>query len=483
MGAARSQLIAQFLGESIIMALVALALAFAMVELLLPSFDTLLGRPIAYHLVRDWPLTLAILVIAILAGLLGGVYPAFVLSSFRPASNLGTNASNRGGSGLLRSGLVVLQFAISIGLGIAAIVIFAQIGYSRQMNLGFDRHNLLVVQGAGPLTPIARESMRQALAADPAIAGATQSQFAPFDGFKQVNTITLPGEAQNFVIRHMDVDPDFLRVYGVKLLAGRDLSRDRGTDLMRLPDAKDTHPSYNMLVNEAAARQFGYTPTSAIGRTLIVNSVSRTTIVGVVGDANFDGLETATPPFIYFYQPDFMRLISVRIKPGRTREAVAAVDRIWHRFAPTVAIQRGFQDASFDRLFADDEREGRVFVIFVGVAIFIACLGLFGLVAFTAERRTKEIGIRKTFGARTSDIILLLLWQFSIPVLVANLIAWPVAYYYLHHWLEGYAYRVSLNPLYFVGAGAAALVIAWATVIVHAAHVARANPVHALRYE
>ena len=150
---------------------------------------------------------------------------------------------------------------------------------------------------------------------------------------------------------------------------------------------------------------------------------------------------------------------------------------------PTVTIHRQFQDASFDKLFATDEKEGAIFGMFVGVAIFIACLGLFGLSAFTVERRTREIGVRKVFGARTRDIVRLLLWQFSIPVLIANLIAWPVAWFYLRHWLEGYAYRISLNPLYFLAGGLAALLIAWVTVITHAVLVARANPMHALRYE
>jgi putative ABC transport system permease protein len=171
------------------------------------------------------------------------------------------------------------------------------------------------------------------------------------------------------------------------------------------------------------------------------------------------------------------------VPTGGVSQALSAIDRVWHGFAPSLAINRLFLDDNFQRQFQSDEQQGRIFGIFVCIAIFIACLGLFGLAAFSTERRTKEIGLRKTFGARTRDIVLLLLWQFSIPVLVANLIAWPVAYYYLHNWLDGYAYRISLNPLYFVGAGLAALVIAWATVIVHAAHVARANPIHALRYE
>jgi putative ABC transport system permease protein len=486
MGANRAQLIAQFMGESVFMALIALVLAFTAVELLLPQFDHLLGRTVAFHLLTDLPLSLAIAGVALLVGLLGGLYPAFVLSSFRPAANLGTSASKTGGSGLLRISLVVLQFAISIGLGIAAIVIFAQIDYSQRMNLGFDRHNLLVITGQGTLTPSARDSLVQALAADPSIAGVAQSDMVPFDGGVRVWSATLPAGTQDYTVRNINIGPDFLNVYGMKLLAGRVLSRDRGTDMAENPGGKIFNPAFNILINEAAAREFGYAPSEAVGKDVFVdlaNRKARLTIVGVVSDANFDGLQSAMQPFNFFYSPNSMGPISVRIKPGQTRAALAAVDRTWHRFVPTVAIQRDFQDASFDRFFIDDERQGRIFGIFVGIAIFIACLGLFGLASFTAERRTREIGIRKVHGARTGDIVRLLLWQFSIPVLIANVIAWPVAYFYLHDWLQGFAYRISLNPLYFVGAGLAALVIAWATVIVHAAHVARANPIHALRYE
>ncbi|HEX4117167.1 MAG TPA: FtsX-like permease family protein, partial [Rhizomicrobium sp.] len=210
---------------------------------------------------------------------------------------------------------------------------------------------------------------------------------------------------------------------------------------------------------------------------------SPATIVGVVGDTKIHGLSEAIPPMIYWDHPAWADQISVRVSGQRLPAALAYIDRTWQHFAPNTAMERHFLDADFERQFLADERQGEIFGLFVGVAIFIACLGLFGLAAFSTQRRTREIGLRKAFGARTKDIIGLLLWQFSIPVLVANLIAWPVAYYYLHNWLEGYAYRISLNPLYFVGAGLAALVIAWATVIVHAAHVARANPIHALRYE
>src|ERR1700722_367292 len=176
-------------------------------------------------------------------------------------------------------------------------------------------------------------------------------------------------------------------------------------------------------------------------------------------------------------------MVSVRVRREDLPATLSFIDRTWRAFAPTVALQRHFLIDDFDGQFKADERQGTIFGLFVGIAIFIAALGLFGLAAFSTERRTREIGLRKTFGARTWDIILMLLWQFSIPVLIANLIAWPVAYYYLHGWLEGYAYRIPLSPLYFVGVGFAALLIAWATVFAHASRVARANPIHALRYE
>ena len=259
------------------------------------------------------------------------------------------------------------------------------------------------------------------------------------------------------------------------------ICRARGEDVFaEIPPKTDG----NALINAAAARQLSYTATGAVGHSILFGSNNaRLTIVGVVGDVNFDGFQQSMQPFIYLYSTDWVPTLSVRIKPGEIPAGLAAIDRIWHQFAPTVVIQRYFQDESFDKQFMAAEQEGAIFGLFVGIAIFIACLGLFGLAAFIAERRTKEIGIRKVSGAGTRGIVWLLLWQFSIPVLIANFIAWPVAWFYLHHWLEAYAYRISLSPVYFFGTGAVALIIAWATICAHALRVARANPIHALRYE
>jgi putative ABC transport system permease protein len=304
----------------------------------------------------------------------------------------------------------------------------------------------------------------------------------PFDGGKLVASVWLADGVQQFTVRNVNIDPDYLNVYGIKLLAGRNLSKARGEDVY--PDLGTKDANANILITAAAARQFGFSVQKAVGQTIFFQPRKvRCTIVGVVADTNYDGLQTPMPPMVHFYYPKGLGPLSIRIRPGRSQEALAAIDRIWHRLVPTVTIHRQFQDASFDKLFTADEKEGAIFGIFVGVAIFIACLGLFGLSAFTVERRTREIGVRKVFGARTRDIVRLLLWQFSIPVLIANLIAWPVAWFYLRHWLQGYAYRIALNPIYFLAGGLAALVIAWVTVITHAVMVARANPVHALRYE
>jgi putative ABC transport system permease protein len=419
----------------------------------------------------------------VFAGLLGGIYPALVLSGFRPAAALKPAAIGQTGSGFLRNVLVVFQFAVSIGLGIAAIVVFAQIGHARQLDLGFNRDNMVVVDlSEAGMTSSTAESIVNALASGQSIAGVTLSDKVPFQTDDNFTTVTIPGNPQSISFRRIVISPEFPTVYGMTLLAGRPLSRDRGTDISR-EHGNDISNGTNVIIDASAAHVLGFTPESAVGKKINILS-SRVTIVGVIKNALFHGARNvAVSPAIYYYRPEYLSTLSIRVKGGHVPDGLSFIDATWHRFAPSVAIRRHFLDDSFDELFAADEKEGAMFGIFVGVAIVIACLGLFGLAAFTAERRNREIGIRKVFGARTREIVWLLLWQFSVPVLIANVIAWPIAWYYLQHWLEGYAYRIELSPLYFIAAGVLALVIAWLTVIGHALRVARANPVHALRYE
>jgi putative ABC transport system permease protein len=485
-GARRVQLIAQFLGEALLTAMIALVLALALTEMLLPLFSRVVGLPIEVNYFADWRLLLFIISVGAAAGLLSGAHPALVLSAFRPASVIRANSGAGQGAGLTRTTLVVVQFAVSIGLGIAAAVIFAQISFSRNVDLGF-RKDAVVDVSTGSIPPSTVDSLARRLRISPDIVDTSVSQAVPFSSEHNNISAHAPGATSSEEFALVPATPDFMHLYGIRLLAGRLLSEQLGADGV-LPEqlqGKNVQP-FNVLVNATALRRMGYSPQAAVGKTLVLDALggASVTVVGVVADIKQDGPKNPVIGTMYMYWRSFpLGHLSVRIRQGHEQKALSFIDRTWHAFAPGTAIQRHFLDDDYDRQFQTDERQATLFGVFVGIAIFIACLGLFGLAAFTVGRRTKEIGIRKVFGARTRDLVFLLLWQFSIPVLIANAIAWPVAWYYLHDWLQGFAYRISLSPLYFVGAGAIALVIAWTTVFAHALRVARANPIHALRYE
>jgi putative ABC transport system permease protein len=484
-GAGRRQLMAQFLGESVLMALCSLALALAMVEIALPAYDAFLERPIAFHYLGDWPLSLMIVGIAVAAGLISGVYPALTLSSFRPATVLRTNSSAQPGSNRLRTVLVVLQFAVSIGLGIATIVVYKQISFARDLDLGFHRSDIVVLN-AGALTPSRRETLAQTLRSYPGVFTTALSDAVPFQNQGALGLAQPPGQPDGISVNKILIGPDFPRLYGMSLVAGRLFSESRDEDTLIDSSHGDsifpTNEGHNILINVAAAARFGYTPQQAIGRTIVYNG-NHVNIVGVLGDVKFDGAREPVKPTVYFDDKSRTNWLSVRLSGQDVPATLNSIDRTWRAFAPATYLWKYFLSDQFGTLYRSDERQGVMFGVFVGIAIFIACLGLFGVAAFTAARRTKEIGIRKVFGARTLDILQLLLWQFSLPVLIANVIAWPVAYYYLHHWLESYAYRIALSPVYFLAAGLLALTIAWLTIIAHAVRIARASPITSLRYE
>jgi putative ABC transport system permease protein len=481
LGASKRQLVMQFVTEAVLTAWLALLLAFAATELLLPLYSGFLGHPVKLDYLGNWPFVAAMVAIAGMTGLVGGIYPAFILSSFRPGRVLHSKAAGAANTALTRTILVVFQFAVSIGLAIAAAVIFTQIRFASHLDLGFDRDNIVMVHlnGAG-LSPASLESMSGEISALPGVAGVAMSDKVPGSGNSPANVVRIAATGATIQVMNYSVSPEFAAIYGVKLEAGRFLSRDRGTDLHH---GAQPEGGRTVVIDDHAARAFGFTPDSAVGKTIDVIG-GRVTIVGVVHNVLFAGAQAVqVAPTLLYEDPDLYSEMSVRLKAGQALQTLAAINRIWQRHVPARPFYGRFVEESVRLFYADAERQGALLSIFVILAVFIASLGLFGLAAFVVERRTKEIGIRKVFGARTRDLIFLLLWQFSIPVLLANAIAWPVAYYYLRQWLEGYAYRVSLNPGYFVAAGLAALCIAWLTVSAHAVRVARANPIHALRYE
>lgn len=495
-GARRGQLIGQFLSESILISFAALALALAIVELLLPAYAQFIDRPMSLNYLVDWDVALGAVGLALLAGLLGGIYPAFVLSGFRPASALQAQGRGPSRSSTVRSGLVVLQFSVSIALGVTAAVVYGQTLFARSFDVGFARENVIILQGLGrdQVAPV-REVLRNAFLENPNVIGVVGSSDRPFSG-EDNNTPLRTSEdpGQTILVRQLFVEPEFFEIYGIRMIAGRGFSRGRGEDIDNSRNFDEAAPDgASMIINEAAVRRLGYaSPADAVGKVVHQDPpvgpngqpVDRSrVIIGVVADAHFDSLRQPVQPTRYTYNPNEMYFFSIAIKSEQADETAAFIRDTWSRLVPDLPIRLSYLDDTYRSLYGADERNGEMFALFTALAILIACLGLFGLAAFTAERRTKEIGVRKVFGARVRDIVIMLLWQFSRPVLIANLIAWPVAWYYLSEWLDGFAYRISLSPLYFAAAGLAALLIACATVTMHSLRVARAKPIHALRYE
>ncbi len=476
-GAKRAQIALQILSEAVVTALVSFGVALSLAEILLPEYGRFLGEPMRLHYLADWRLLLGMAGGAVVVGLVSGIYPALVLSGFRPAAALKSAGSARTGSGLLRSVLVVSQFAVSIAVGIAATVVFRQISYAHSVYLGFNRDHVIVLHDLINLSPDARASLARILRAGPGIEATALSDTVPLDQWNsfyvRLRSDKVPQGAN---IRFLRAGPNFAPLYGIRLLAGRLPSE--------LQDRENMGPStpLDVMLSATATRRLGYSVDQAVGQTL--SSVwGRWRVIGVLDDVAMDGVGALPEPSVYLPDGSQASLLSVRVRAAELPQALRFIQGAWRSIAPSVALDSYFLTDAFNEQFAADERQGTIFAVFVAVAIFIGCLGLFGLAVFTAERRIKEIGIRKVSGARTGDILRLMLWRISIPVLAANVVAWPVAYYYLRQWLEHYAYRITLSAAYFLAAGAVALIIAWATVYANTLRLARSNPVQALRYE
>jgi putative ABC transport system permease protein len=502
-GATRQQLIVQHLGEAVLTALVALVVALALVELALGPFNGFLKKDLRVDLFGDPTLLATMLGLIVVVGVIGGLYPAVYLSRFRPAAILKANQASAHGSSLLRTCLVVFQFAISIALIVCTATIYTQTVYARTLDLGFEHGNRMTLNGLGDLpTPEAAATLKREVAGLPGVRGVALSSDAPP---LQSNNNTLFFDnpsmtGEKLLIETMSVDPDFFAVWGVKPLAGRLFSFDHAGDFPTSDENKDktAEQKQGIVINQAFARKLGAKhPADVVGKVIWEVSddgpMTVTTVVGVVPDLYLRSVRIAVTPHVYYARNpqkgigSFSRL-TVQFEPGRVRETMAAIEGVWSRLAPTVPIRTSFVDAELDKQYDGDEQRGQIFAGFAGFAILIACLGLFGLASFSAQRRTKEIGMRKVLGASVLDIVRLLVWQFSRPVLVANLIAWPVSFYVMSRWLRGFQYRISLtDPVVlfgiFGGAALLALAIAWLTTAGHAYKVARANPGRALRVE
>jgi putative ABC transport system permease protein len=486
-GALRSQLIIQFLGEAVTHVALAMVLAVALTEVLLPWMNSVLKQKITFNYLGDPALLGALLIATVGLGLMAGAYPAFVLSAYRPASVLKGTLIQGATGGVVRRALVALQFAIMIGLGITAVTIWRQTLFSLNNQLRVDGSSILLIDDA--CAPSGR-AFRERLAAVPGVARAACANEAAIFNGGMIVSAQVPGGAATPMVSGA-VDYGALELYGLRPLAGRFFDHNHGNDGRLVEGETAGNPS--IVVNETAMRKLGFSsPSQAIGKIVIWNrrrwsaaptpgTVGPSEIIGVWPDFALDTRRQELPQILYV-DPMSFSVLSVRLIGSQIPEALTAIDAAWSQVMHT-GIHRRFLSQNLQDMYADIILQGTAITLGAALAVVIAALGLFGLSAHSAEQRTREIGIRKAMGASRVDVLHLLLWQFAKPVLWANLIAWPAAGYLMHHWLQGFAYRVDLDPLIFVGASTVALVIALATVGGHSLLLARVHPVAALRYE
>ena len=485
LGAGRRQLMRQFLSEAVLLSSVALLVAALLTALALPAFNTLFDKSLSLDVRQHGASLFALSAFVLLVGMLAGTYPAIVLARFKPVAVLrgaGTTTHRRGG--LLRQGLVVAQFAISLGLIVGTGVIYQQLDYVQNKHLGFHGEQVVIVKLPNKQVwdlrqELKRNVMNHASIVAASVANGVPGRFGVRLGHKPA---TLSSQAQTdrelITLAPAVVDVDFVETLGMALVAGRDFSADQPSDETRA-----------YLLNKAAVKQLGWTPEEAVGKPFKpgTDTAAEGEVIGVVEDFHIASLHREIEPVLLQLREDPSwsasgRLIA-KLAPEGLREAMAHLERQLKHYAPDEPFEYEFLQDTFDAMYRTEHRLSQVFTSFAFLAIFIACLGLFGLTAYTAEARTKEIGIRKVFGATLFNIVTLLAKNFLKLIVIAFVMAAPLAYVAAHRWLEDFAYRIDPSARLFVLAGLAGLVIALLTMSYQALKAALANPVKSLRHE
>jgi len=473
-GAIRGQLILQFLGESLILSLISVVFAAFLVSLFLPMFNGLSGKLVSTDIFGNSSV-FTLLFIALVIGLAAGTYPALALSGFRPVTVLKGRFSSSSKGNFLRKGLVVFQFTISIVLIIGTIVVGNQLSYMRSQPLGFDKSQLLALDfGNDPDVVKTYESIKNEFKAIPNVLQVSASHGWPGAGSANAHSEleNNQGVMQPMNINMYDVDYDFMPEYGIKVIAGRAFSKDFPSDTTQA-----------IIINQATVKALGYSsPNASIGKKF--SQWGRTgKIVGVVKDFHYRSLQENIEPLNMRINPSNARIFTLKIAARNIPATIAAVERKWKGLIPQRPFNYVFVDDNFNKQYAGEERFGKLFMYFAVLAVFISCLGLFGLAAYSTVQRTREIGIRKVLGASVTRIVNMLSTEFLQLVLIAALIAFPLSWYGMHNWLKGYAYRVNISWTVFAVSGILAFLIAIATVAFQAIRAAVANPVKSLRSE
>jgi putative ABC transport system permease protein len=472
LGSVKGQLVRQFLLESILLTAISLLLAIVLVEMALPVFNSLSGKNLSLSLTANLWLVPGLVLFGVLVGVLAGSYPAFFLSSFNPVSVLkGTFTSGKKSMGF-RSALVVFQFCISITLILSTTVVYQQLRYIQNTKVGYDRDQVMVLPETWVLGK-QEEVFRQQLLQDPRVVRVSTSGFLPAGPSNNNNFFVYPGEdaSQQVKTLRYDVDEQYIPTLGMQLVAGRNFSRDFATD------------SAGVILNETAAKALGWKE-NALGQTLTHahDDKRRYRVIGVVEDFHFKSLHERISPLVMTLGHNGGTLI-VKTKTEDIAGLLTSLERQWTALTAEEPFVYSFLDERFNQTYEAERKIGRILGISAGLTIFVACLGLFGLATFTAEQRTKEIGIRKVLGASVANIVALLSKDFLKLVLISNLIAWPLAGWVMQKWLQDFEYRIALEWWVFGGVGLLALFIALCTVSFQAVKAALMNPVKSLRRE
>lgn len=475
-GSGRSRLVAQFLTESVVMSMLALVIALCLINLLKPFFTKLIGRDIGINFLTEVTKLFFLVGIIIFVGIIAGSYPAFALSSFKPVLVLKQKFVEGFRTNWLRKSLVVFQFAISIILIIGTIIVFNQLEYIRDKDLGFQKDGVLLVHNAFFLDS-KLEPFREKLLQNPGIAHATATSYLPVYSTRRERAVFPGGETNRKNVKTLqawDVDYDFLKTFNMEIMAGRDFSREYSTD------------SSAVILNETAARMFGWNDPigKRIGMDVSANP-PRTdyfTVVGVVKNFHFDSLRNFIHPLALFLRPT-KEYLAIRLHGQDMAGTLGFIKDTWKAFVPGYPFEYSFLDGRFNNMYSTELRTGRLLSIFLVLAVIINCLGLFGLAAYTTDLRTKEISVRKVLGATVSEILLLLFRQFSTLIFISFVMAAPVSYYIMSNWLQDFAYRVPVEIGPFLLSGVLMLLISMITVSYYTLKMAFLNPVKGLKYE
>jgi putative ABC transport system permease protein len=472
-GASRAQLIRQFLGESLLLSFLSLFLAVVLVELFLPVFRNLSGKSLSIYAEGNEFVLLGLIAIAFLTGILSGSYPALVLSGFQPVKVIrGVLKSGGSGGVLFRKVLVVSQFAFSISLIICTMVVFFQVQYMQNRETGLDKEHVIHLPLRGDMGQ-RYDAIKTELLQNPRIISTTIASTVPRRGIALSGPAdrwegALPQENRDWFL--VGVGPDYLESFKLEMAEGRFFSSEN----------LDNKGREGVVINETGAKAIG--KKSPLGVKFTFWGIEYE-VIGVVKDFHFRSMHHPIGPLILANIPGIFRFVFVKASTEDLPDTILYLEKIWAKFSPGYPFEYYFFDESFDSWYRVERRIGSLFNSFTWLAIFISCLGLFGLASFMVEQRTKEIGIRKVLGASVSGIVLMLSKEFTQLVILANLISWPIAYFVMRRWLQNFAYQMPLGIWIFLVSGLLTLAIAWLTVSFHAVRVALTNPVNSLKYE